>query len=101
MTRDDIIRMAREARMLDFSEPSDSDLLLTELERFATLAAAAERERIACEFDRRAVYDDGTPSSGWYEPHEPAEIVRAMRPKADVQPQRQQKAGDACARKPA
>ena len=46
---------------------------------FAALVAAAERERIAAEFDRRAVYSDGTPSSGWYEPHEPAEIVRGMK----------------------
>ena len=79
MTNDELISLAREAGMLDFSEPSDSDLLLGELERFASLVAAAERERIACEFDRRAVYADGTPSSGWYEPHEPAEIVRAMK----------------------
>ena len=43
MTRDDIIKLAREAGMLDFSEPSDADLLLIELECFAALVAAAER----------------------------------------------------------
>ena len=47
MTRNDIIKLAREAGMLDFSEPSDSDLLLGELERFVALVAAAEREACA------------------------------------------------------
>ena len=37
----------------------------------------AEREAIAKEFDRRAVYADGTNSSGWYNPDEPAQIIRA------------------------
>jgi len=42
MTRDDIIRMAREA---GGSESDPSDLLTAEiLERFATIVAAAERE---------------------------------------------------------
>ena len=45
---------------------------------FAKLAVAAERERIALEFDRRAVCADGTPSPGWYEPKEPAEIIRGL-----------------------
>lgn len=45
MTRDDIISMAREAGMLDLSEPGEgNDLLLGEIERFAALVAAAERE---------------------------------------------------------
>lgn len=41
MTREDIIRMAREAHlvMYDYDHPS--------LERFATLVAAAEREKVA------------------------------------------------------
>ena len=47
MTNDELISLAREAGMLDFSEPSDSDLLLGELERFAALVAAAEREACA------------------------------------------------------
>ena len=49
----------------------------------AGVAAGAdtERERIAREFDRR---DTG---NGFYEPHEPAEIVRALGPNA-AQPNR-------------
>ena len=98
MTRDGIIKLTREAGQ----QHSGTSLVgIQSLERFASLVAAAERERIACEFDRRAVYADGTQSSGWYEPHEPAEIVRAMRPKTDAQPQRQQKAGAARAGSPA
>jgi hypothetical protein len=50
MTRDDIIRMAREAHlvMYDYDHPS--------LERFANLVAAAEREACAevCEKDATA-----------------------------------------------
>jgi len=48
--------------------------------REAALAAARsdERERLALEFDRRSVYADGTPSTGWYEPNEPAEIIRGL-----------------------
>ena len=40
-------------------------------------AIQAEREACAKEFDRRAAYVDGSPSSGWYEPEEPAQIIRA------------------------
>jgi len=44
MTRDDITRMAREADMgFDFTAPG----LIAELERFAALVAAAEREACA------------------------------------------------------
>lgn len=43
----------------------------------AEKAAAKEREEIALEFDKRAVLRDGGPAVGWYEPDEPAEIVRA------------------------
>jgi hypothetical protein len=42
------------------------------LERFAELIAAYEREECAKLFDAR---DSG--SGGYYEPHEPAEIIRA------------------------
>jgi len=48
MTRDDIVRMAREARLAEHTHPyklwSASD---DGLERFATLVAAAEREACA------------------------------------------------------
>ena len=49
MTREDIIRMAREAGM----RPNMTESLLPELERFAQLVAAAEREACAqmCESD--------------------------------------------------
>lgn len=53
----------------------------SEIERLrkdAALVAARERERVAREFDRRAVLSDGGPAVGWYEPNEPAEIVRAL-----------------------
>jgi hypothetical protein len=73
MTRDDIIRMALEAGIPVRPGPQWTAIF----EQFAALVAAAERERIAQEFDRRAVYADGTPSSGWYEPDEPARIIRA------------------------
>ncbi len=43
MNKDDIIRMAREAGLW----PSVTDILLDELERFANLVAAAEREACA------------------------------------------------------
>jgi hypothetical protein len=45
MTRDDIIRMAREAGLCDSSgEDDDSVNIARQLERFAALVAAAERE---------------------------------------------------------
>lgn len=89
MTRDDIIRIAREAGLFVGTNISGVQLVggapsqaggvlvhldITELELFASMVAAKERERIAVEFDRRVAI---IPGSGWYEPHEPAEIVRA------------------------
>ena len=55
MTRDDIIRLAREARFLvedsafgaDVYEKSGNVSITTELEHFAALVAAAEREACA------------------------------------------------------
>jgi hypothetical protein len=44
----------------------------TELEKLVALVAAHEREECAKLFDAR---DSG--SGGYYEPHEPAEIIRA------------------------
>ena len=49
MTRDDIIRMAREVGILDFRDDDNSEYVkdvLDDLERFASLVAAAEREAI-------------------------------------------------------
>jgi len=51
MTRDDIIRMAREANLW-----MTSDERIAAVERFAALVAAAERESIAKMFDRNALY---------------------------------------------
>ena len=53
MTRDDIIRMAREVGILDFRDEDGSEYVkdvLDDLERFAVLVAAkaAEKEREAC-----------------------------------------------------
>ena len=42
MTREDIIRMAREAGLVDW----EATAYANELERFAALVASAERERI-------------------------------------------------------
>lgn len=36
-------------------------------------------EEAAKEFDKRAVLLDGGPAVGWYEPNEPAEIVRKLK----------------------
>lgn len=40
-------------------------------------------EEAAREFDRRSVLLDGGPAVGWYEPNEPAEIIRKL--KEDIQ----------------
>ena len=56
MTRNDIIRMAREAGLCDSSgEDDDSVNIARQLERFAALVAAAEREVCAkvCEEQKR------------------------------------------------
>jgi hypothetical protein len=57
MTRDDIIRMAREAGE---AEGLETVVFHPVLERFAALVAAAEREACAkvCEQERRKGYDD-------------------------------------------
>ena len=48
MTRDDIIRMAREADLLTTTEPNGYQVWIPEnLEAFANLVAAAEREACA------------------------------------------------------
>ena len=48
MTRDDIIRMAREAGLCDENgRDSDSIVIVSHVERFAALVAAAEREACA------------------------------------------------------
>ena len=56
MTRDDIIRMAREAGF-DEWEGTDDVGFLAVIERFATIVAAAQREECAELCDRFAVRD--------------------------------------------
>ena len=84
MTQDEFITLAHEAgfQTMESKGPYSEGKVFVqpfgwycneELERFAALVAAKERERIALEFDRRA-----EPESGFYEPEEPAEIVRGM-----------------------
>ena len=54
MTKDDIIRMAEEARLvIDGNNSGQDDLLY-----FAALVAAAEREACAAIFDDRNVWDE-------------------------------------------
>lgn len=48
-------------------------------ERFYAIAYRAGMEDAALEFDRRAVLPDGSISDGWYEPDEPAQIIRALK----------------------
>ena len=74
MTQDEIIEMARQAGGV-FSELPMMDAWVFDdvdkcLETFAKLVAARERERLAKVFDAR---NKGT---GFYEPHEPAQIIR-------------------------
>jgi hypothetical protein len=45
MTRDDIIRMAREADLLVWALIPDDSVFVADLERFAALVAAAEQDR--------------------------------------------------------
>jgi hypothetical protein len=59
MTRDDIIRMAREAGMFKlFGDPNAPEALTGEsIERFAALVAAAEREACAKVCDAEATIE--------------------------------------------
>ena len=65
MTRDDIIRMAREAgiKLPDGAFPDQGSFTLPNLIQFAALVAAAEREacaRVCAEYD-----DDGGAGEAW------------------------------------
>lgn len=62
MTREEIIRMAREAGLAGVIEHG----LIDYLERFAAIVAAAEREACAAICARHAtVFDDGEELSDW------------------------------------
>ena len=68
MNREDIIRMALECGWSkEYLEIGDE-----RLERFAALVASAERERLA------KVFDELDKGIGFYDPHEPAEIIRGQ-----------------------
>jgi hypothetical protein len=76
MNRDDIIRMAREADLLVTTPISEDSVFVADLERFAALVAAAEREACAtaCEDDpsKAGEWPVDAPTGGYY-----AEIIRA------------------------
>ena len=57
MSREDLIRIAREARMPYFYQTKEI-ANLDGLERFANLVVAAEREACAVMFDDRNVWDE-------------------------------------------
>lgn len=59
MTREDVIRMAREADIIDFrDDPDDPHVsqMVEFLQRFAAMAAAAEREACAQECEQSDRY---------------------------------------------
>ena len=70
MTQDEIIEMARQAGFVVtyVGDPIGTNCAM--IEAFAQLVAAKERERLAKVFDAR---NTGT---GFYETHEPAQIIR-------------------------
>jgi hypothetical protein len=74
MNRQDIIRMANKAYGIDEEVKPFHPSALLHLEIFAKLVAEHERERLAKVFDARNKYVDG-----WYDPHEPAEIIRGQK----------------------
>ena len=78
MTREDIIRMAREAGwkdLRDYDLEMHNDFFMgstNSLVAFAALVAGHERERLA------KVFDERDKDIGWYDPGEPAEIIRGQ-----------------------
>jgi hypothetical protein len=72
MNKEDIIRMAREVGLPHWYETEgvvNEELLI----KFAALVASAERERLA------KVFDELDKGIGFYDPHEPAEIIRGQK----------------------
>ena len=72
MNRDDIIRMANKAYGIDEEGKPFHPSALLHLEIFAKLVAEHERERLA------KVFDELDKGIGFYDPHEPAEIIRGQ-----------------------
>jgi hypothetical protein len=71
MNRDDIIRMAREADLLVLAQIPDDSVFVADLERFAALVAAAEREACA------AVCEEHWYIDGQHTAYEFARTIRA------------------------
>lgn len=70
MTRDDIIRMAREAGAITSGHPEEWDVWVFQdpaIQRFANLVAAAEREECAkvCDDLELPEHHEGTWAAGW------------------------------------
>jgi hypothetical protein len=72
MNREDIIRMANKAYGIDEEGKPFHPSALLHLEIFAKLVAQHERERLAKVFNK--LYK----GIGFYDPHEPAEIIRGQ-----------------------
>ena len=72
MNREDIIRMANKAYGIDEEGKPFHPSALLHLEIFAKLVAEHERERLA------KVFDELDKGIGFYDPHEPAEIIRGQ-----------------------
>lgn len=76
MTRDEIIRMALDAGLYSGNPrtPGTGNMILTRLQRFANLVAAAEREECAALCDRFQARDVGM---------QPAECAAAIRARSE------------------
>jgi hypothetical protein len=72
MNREDIARMMRDSHLNVYGLGKDHEKFFTVIERFAALVATAERERLA------KVFDELDKGIGFYDPHEPAEIIRGQ-----------------------
>ena len=72
MNREDIIRMVSDSHLDVYGLGKDREKFFTVVERFAALVASAERERLA------KVFDERDKDIGWYDPGEPAEIIRGQ-----------------------
>ena len=78
MMQDEIIDMAKEAGMIADGEmwfssfyKIEQDVHISHLKAFAKLVAQHEREACA------KIFDERDKDIGWYDPGEPAEIIRA------------------------
>jgi len=75
MTRDDVIRMAREADLLVTTPISEDSVFVADLERFAALVAAQEREACAKVCDDQ--HDKARTSTGAARANACAAAIRA------------------------